>query len=294
MQKRAARNTFDDRWKCGWFPECNAPCQKPCENPNHTRKKCAAYGPHELKDCVHGKWGFYYSPKGHIKKWSGIHQHNPNGCAALYLLIYNQDKQQLLFDLNKNANFNLPCYRRLTFDPDDLHKVATRFLSTLFSTDNEKVPLPSILQRFIFTDASVIYPVCLNNEYASQILLKDGRKWFSRQDVEGAMKMVRLQWVQKPDGQSYGYKDKDTGAQLGGRPVFPLAALVLRWLIEKQGTESSTTSRATSPLSFYASSSAGSILTTTSGYASATPSFIASGIDDEPDDHVNFEQFIGM
>jgi hypothetical protein len=294
MQKGAAQNTFDDRWKCGWLPECNAPCRNPCNNPNHTRKKCAAYGLHELKDCVHGKWGFYYSSDGQIKTWGGIHEHNLSGCAVVYLLIYNQDTQELLFELNKKAQFNLPNYRRVTYDPDDLYEVAIRLLATLFSSNSKNVPFRSIPQRFIFNDASVIYPVCLNNEYASQILPQNGREWVKREDIEEAMKMVRLEWVRKVDRQSYGYEVKDTRARLRGRSLFPLPALVLRWLIEKQNIESSMTSRATSPVSFITPSVAGSMRTTTSGYVSGPTSVFDAGLDDEPEDHVNFDEFIGM
>ncbi|CAF1288329.1 unnamed protein product [Adineta steineri] len=293
MSKGAARVTFDVNWECGWFPECNAPCQSPCNNPDHKHKKCAAYGRHELKDCVHGKWGFYYSPDGQIQTWRGVHRYNPNGCAMVYLLIYNQDKQQILFDLNKRAEYNLPSYRRHKYKPDDLHEVATNFFFELFSTNNKNVLLPSVLNRFIFADSSVIYPVCVNNECASQILFKNGRKWFDRRDVERAMEFITLEWERKPDKQSYGYVVKDRGAKLARRPVFSLAALVLRWLMVKQDNESVTTSRATSPVPSIPPSISESILTTTSGYASATPSLFGFSIHDEPEDHVNFDEFIG-
>ncbi|CAF4419758.1 unnamed protein product, partial [Adineta steineri] len=97
----------------------------------------------------------------------------------------------------------------------------------------------------------------------------------------------------KPDKQSYGYVVKDRGAQLARRPVFSLAALVLRWLMVKHDNESVTTSRATSPVPSIPPSISESILTTTSGYASATPSLFGFSIHDEPEDHVNFDEFIG-
>lgn len=320
MRRGAVGTTFDDKWKCSWFPECNAPCQPPCRNPEHIRKKCAAYNQHELKDCVHGKWGFYYSPDGSIQTWRGIHKDNPSGCAIVYLLIYNQDKQQFLFELNKNGKYNFPSYRRLTSYPEDLYEVAIKYLATLFSNDNQNHLRSCIPHRFIFTDASVIYPVRLNNEDASKILFKTGRKWFDRQEVERAMKAVTLKWERKGDNQSYGYDIKKNEAHLGQRSVFPLAALILRWLAADQSVEAATI-KTTSSFSLHlaslpasrsipgsisdsdsvldsdsildsdSSSNFGSISNCTSGFASACPSVSASSIFDEPDKYVSFDEF---
>ncbi|CAF0889075.1 unnamed protein product [Adineta steineri] len=293
MSKSTAGAPFNNDWKCGWFPECNAPCQSPCRNVDHPRKKCAAEKLHELKDCVHGKWGFYYSPYGAIRTWGGINKFNPSGCAVVYLLVYNRNKQQFLFDLSKKGEYTLPSHRRLTYDPEDLHVVATRILDTLLLPGNQNVPVTSIPRRFIFTDASVIYPVCLNNENASQIIFKNGRKWFDRKVVEQAMEFVALEWTLKKDNQSYGYEVKDRGAQLGHRPLFTLPTLVLRWLFNNQNIETTKTPRASSPSLSTASSSIYSsisvpISNTTSAYDSASSTL------DEPVNHVSFDEFFGL
>jgi len=213
--------------------------------------------------------------------------------------------------LNKNGEYDFPSHRRVTCEPEDLHEVATRFLSTLLSTDNQNHTPPRIPERFIFSDASAIYPVCLDNEYASKIHFKSTRKWFDRQEVEQAMNAVTLKWELKSDYQSYGYNVKKNEAQLGQRPVFPLAALVLRWLAADQGVEAATTHRTSSFSLHFASlpsstsisssisdsdsiSNFGSISNSTSGYASACPSVFTSCTFDEPDKHVSFDEFLEL
>ncbi|CAF1155742.1 unnamed protein product [Adineta ricciae] len=292
---RPDRSVHDNEWTCYWFPDCNVPCKKPCENPEHIHRRCAAFGLHKLNFCAHGKWGFYYSPEGDIHTWESISRlkSNPNGCTKIYLLIYNQDKQQILFDLSRNGKYNLPSYHRLTSQPTDLYEVASNYFFSLFPSNNKVDSFPFVQRRFIFHNSSAIYPVCLNNEFASQILSKLGRKWFDREEIEREVKFIKIQWTLTPDNKTYSYKVKNNQAILGGRPLFPLAAFVFRWLMPKIDSESAASSRARSPVDSAYSTAYTAASSGTSGYSSMAPSISNVEIIQDPDFRTSFDEFIG-
>ncbi|CAF1631684.1 unnamed protein product [Adineta ricciae] len=259
---RPDRSVHDNEWTCYWFPDCNVPY-----------------------DALH--LDFMNSIFVLMLK------SNPNGCTKIYLLIYNQDKQQILCDLNRNGKYDLPSYRRLTSQPTDLYEVASNYFFSLFPSNNKVDSFPFVQRRFIFHNSSAIYPVCLNNEFASRISSKLGRKWFAREEIERQVKFIKIQWTVTPDIETYSYDVKNNQARLGGQSLFPLAAFVFRWLMSKIDSESAASSRASPPVDSAFSAANTTASSGTSGYFSIDPSISNVEIIRGPHFRISFDEFIG-
>ena len=142
---------------------------------------------HEKKTCE-GKLGIYYSPNAMYNRYSVDKQNNlslksnPTGRTMINLLIYRKcdDQVQVLFvtkllidksrkdqaDKNRQPFLALP-----SSNPQKKEErpeiVATRALETITDRKELLEKLRSQLKRFLFVDASVIYPLFLTEERAN-------------------------------------------------------------------------------------------------------------------------------
>ncbi|CAF1153540.1 unnamed protein product [Didymodactylos carnosus] len=166
-------NAVNPRYACYWLKSCR--------------------GQHELDDCharrgeLHGKLGIYYSSNGIYQRYLRDQinnlslEHNPTGCTMINLLIYTQREGEILIlfvtKLVKEKHHEIPTTverRALLTLPSsyprekgELQKqVAERALDSVTHEKEITSNLRSRLTRFLFVDASVIYPLHLTNEHA--------------------------------------------------------------------------------------------------------------------------------
>jgi len=150
-------------------------------------------GQHELNQCpywedeLRGKLGIYYSPSGTYELFtqdriSGVNLENNNtGCTTVRLLIYNDEKKEVLFGLKsckETINGREERRRLLTFPSaqprrrnERMFRIPPRAFEWLTTnTDFANQCLQQGLKnRFLFQNANVIYPVRLTNEQASKL-----------------------------------------------------------------------------------------------------------------------------
>jgi len=166
--------TVNPRYACYWSDKC--------------------HGQHELDDCqlrksqLRGKLGIYYSSNAMFKRFKYDNEndlsleHNPTGCTMVNLLIYKQENNEisLLFVMKQLKEkrhdheegiirqpllalpASYPCRK------DEIPKqVAVRALETITDKSEITVDVRVRLKRFLFVDASVIYPLYLTNDQAN-------------------------------------------------------------------------------------------------------------------------------
>lgn len=166
------RNTLNPHYLCFWLDTCK--------------------GQHELVECrywkrhLKGKLGIYYAPSGDYRTFTrdSINNkdlsNNPTGCADVHLLVFNDEKKQVLFGLKMCKENRNSQQRRLllTFPSAYPYQQNGRMLNVPFrafqwlTTDNEfaKQCLEQGLRnRFLFQNANVIYPVHLTNDQALKL-----------------------------------------------------------------------------------------------------------------------------
>lgn len=166
--------TVNPRYACYWLDECRG---------FHEVDHCAA-----RKGDLRGKLGIYYSPNAMYNRYSVDKQNNlslksnPTGRTMINLLIHRKcdDQVQVLFvtksltdknrkdqaDQNRQPLLALPSSnpREKEERPES---VATRALETVTDRKELLEKLRPHLTRFLFVDASVVYPLFLTEERAN-------------------------------------------------------------------------------------------------------------------------------
>lgn len=166
---------LDPHYLCYWLDSCN--------------------GQHELKDCndwrreLGGKLGIYYAPSGDYKEFPEYRtdrvnlENNPTGSTLIHLLIYNDDKKEVLFGLRRCVeNKDDPQRRRVLFAlalpskpprqrNENMSRIPYRIFQWLTTDTNfaNQCLEQGLQNRFLFQNANVIYPVHLTNEQASKL-----------------------------------------------------------------------------------------------------------------------------
>ena len=167
-------NTVNLRYACYWLDDCR--------------------GFHEVDHCparekdLRGKLGIYYSPNAMYNRYSVDKQNNvslksnPTGRTMINLLIYRKrdDQVQVLFVtkllIEKNRKDQADKNRQLVLalpssNPQKKEErpeiVATRALETITDRKELLEKLRPHLKRFLFVDASVVYPLFLTEERAN-------------------------------------------------------------------------------------------------------------------------------
>ena len=167
-------NTINLRYACYWVDSCKG---------YHEWDNCPIR-PHELRS----KLGIYYSSNGIFKRFTSCQighnlslKDNSTGCTMVNLLIYEKKNNEnwLLFvtkslkEKRQKHDGGLVRQPLLTLPSSNPCKkgehakdVATRALQTITDRNEINEGLRSRLQRFLFVDASVIYPLYLTNDQA--------------------------------------------------------------------------------------------------------------------------------
>jgi hypothetical protein len=165
--------TVNSRYACYWLKNCQ--------------------GQHEVDDCkarrseLRGKLGIYYSPNAIFKRFSRDQinnlplESNPTGSTMINLLIYKKhnDEIWLLFItkflkekqhegvVGQNRQLLLTLPSSNPREKNEMAKqVAVRALESITNENEITKDLRGRLKRFLFVDASVIYPLYLTNEQA--------------------------------------------------------------------------------------------------------------------------------
>ncbi|CAF1187830.1 unnamed protein product [Adineta steineri] len=202
-----AGTTVNQRYACYWTNQCQ--------------------GHHELDQCqdrrnqLRGKLGIYYSPVARYNRYVRDEinnlslEFNPTGCTMINLLIYKIEKNEtwLLFvsksvkEKRQHDRVEVTRQLLLTFPSSnpcrrDEHQiqVAERALKTITNENEILSSLRSRLKRFLFVDASSIYPLYLTNEQADILTEK-----FSPNDEVTSLHWFRLSTVlsQLPEWNNY-------------------------------------------------------------------------------------------
>ncbi|CAF1132118.1 unnamed protein product [Rotaria sordida] len=165
--------TVNPRYECYWLDSCR--------------------GQHELDNCpvrlreLRGKLGIYYSPNAIYKRFTRDQMNdlplesNPTGCTMIHLLIHKKENNEtwLLFVTKfvkekRQENEVRPSRQLLLTLPssnpckkNELQKdVAERALNSITHESEITTNIRSRLKRFLFVNASAIYPLYLPNEHA--------------------------------------------------------------------------------------------------------------------------------
>ncbi len=150
-------------------------------------------GQHELNQCKHwkkelrGKLGIYYSPLGTYKLFtqdaiSGVNlEHNNTGCTRVHVLVYNDEKKEVLFGLRWCGEGKGNGQKRLLLafpsaEPNqrngNMLEIPSRAFQWLTADKDfaNQCLEQGLKNRFLFQNANVIYPVHLTNEQASKLI----------------------------------------------------------------------------------------------------------------------------
>lgn len=165
--------TVNPLYECNWSDECQ--------------------GRHELDDCrkrkneLRGKLGIYYSPNAMFKRFQYDEmnnlslEHNPTGCTMVNLLIFKKENDEisLLFVMkllkqkrhdHDEETIRQPLLALPSSNPrtkNEIPKqVAARALNIITNENEITADVRSRLKRFLFVDASTIYPLYLTNDQA--------------------------------------------------------------------------------------------------------------------------------
>jgi hypothetical protein len=163
---------LNPHYLCYWVDSCNG---------QHELNRCP-YWDDELR----GKLGIYYSPSGTYELFtedriSGVNLENNNtGCTKVHLLVYNDEKKEVLFGLRwcKESKNDLRKRPLLAFPSAQPRRRSERMIRIpprafeWLTTDTdfaEQCLKQGLKNRFLFQNANVIYPVYLTNEQASRL-----------------------------------------------------------------------------------------------------------------------------
>ena len=185
----------DERYACYWLNTCR--------------------GEHEIDHCatrradLRGKLGIYYSPNNIYKRFrkDGINdlslEENPTGCMMIQLLIYKIEENQvwLLFITryvkDKNRSEQQEAQPLLTLPSAHPHTknerpevMAKRAMGTITNINELTDHLRPQLKRFLFVDASVIYPLQLTKDRADLL-----EKHFQPTTQVESLRWIRLDWI---------------------------------------------------------------------------------------------------
>lgn len=168
----SSSTTVNALYACYWLPSCGG---------RHEINKCAVQ-----KRDLRGKLGIYYSSDGKYQEFERDQishvdlRSNKKGCTMVNLLIYKRqnDELWLLFARKpKEIETEGEDKKFLAFPSSKPFKkngcqkdVAARALESITNVPAIRRNIQNRLQRFLFVDASVIYPLYLTNEDADALV----------------------------------------------------------------------------------------------------------------------------